>query len=113
MYIFITVGNISTFHTVSGFGFQSIYFQLLILLQIPSGLPKSLQDAVQRYGSSTYKANAITVLDQNGKPTFNLTYGELLILIVVSRDRGYCFYSLYTHAHIPKTPPQNLCEEVR
>lgn len=46
-------------------------------LCIPSGLPKSLQDAVQRYGSSTYKANAITVLDQNGKPTFNLTYGKL------------------------------------
>ncbi|XP_029658229.1 disco-interacting protein 2 homolog C isoform X8 [Octopus sinensis] len=47
-------------------------------LCIPSGLPKSLEAAVQRYGSSTYKANAITVLDQNGKPTYNLTYGKLL-----------------------------------
>uniref|UniRef100_A0A2C9JSA0 AMP-dependent synthetase/ligase domain-containing protein n=1 Tax=Biomphalaria glabrata TaxID=6526 RepID=A0A2C9JSA0_BIOGL len=47
-------------------------------LVIPSGLPRNLEGALQRYGSSTYKANAITVLDANGKPTYNLTYGKLL-----------------------------------
>ncbi|KAH9498576.1 DIP2 disco-interacting protein 2 C [Bulinus truncatus] len=47
-------------------------------LVVPSGLPRNLEGALQRYGSSTYKANAITVLDANGKPTYNLTYGKLL-----------------------------------
>ncbi|XP_069108520.1 disco-interacting protein 2 homolog C-like isoform X4 [Argopecten irradians] len=47
-------------------------------LVVPSGLPRNLEAALQRYGSSTYKANAVTVLDQNGKPSINLTYGKLL-----------------------------------
>ncbi|KAJ8321066.1 hypothetical protein KUTeg_002653 [Tegillarca granosa] len=47
-------------------------------LTIPSGLPRNLEAALQRYGSSTYKANAVTVLDQNGKPSLNLTYGKFL-----------------------------------
>lgn len=47
-------------------------------LVCPSGLPRNLEGALQRYGSSSYKANAITVLDANGKPTHNLTYGKLL-----------------------------------
>ena len=45
--------------------------------QVPSGLPRNLEAALHRYGSSTYKAHAVTVLDQNGKPTVNLTYGEM------------------------------------
>jgi len=45
------------------------------LLQIPSGLPRCLESALHRYGSSTFKALAVTVLDQNGKPSVNLTYG--------------------------------------
>ncbi|XP_071149893.1 disco-interacting protein 2 homolog C-like isoform X1 [Mytilus edulis] len=47
-------------------------------LTTPSGLPRNLEAALQRYGSSTYKANAVTVLDQSGKPSLNLTYGKLL-----------------------------------
>ena len=47
-----------------------------LLLQVPSGLPRNLEAALHRYGSSTYKAHAVTVLDQNGKPTVNLTYGK-------------------------------------
>ncbi|RUS70530.1 hypothetical protein EGW08_021709, partial [Elysia chlorotica] len=47
-------------------------------LVCPSGLPRNLEGALQRYGSSSYKANAITVLDANGKPSHNLTYGKLL-----------------------------------
>ncbi|XP_070185588.1 disco-interacting protein 2 homolog C-like isoform X1 [Littorina saxatilis] len=47
-------------------------------LVIPSGLPRNLEAALQRYGSSTYKANAITVLDPSGKPSLNLSYGKLL-----------------------------------
>ncbi|KAK3604584.1 hypothetical protein CHS0354_005416 [Potamilus streckersoni] len=46
-------------------------------LIVPSGLPRNLEAALHRYGSSTYKANAVTVLDQNGKPSINLTYGKL------------------------------------
>ncbi len=48
------------------------------IFQIPSGLPRNLEAAVQRYGSATYKATCATVLDQNGKPTISLTYGKLL-----------------------------------
>ncbi|KAK2187914.1 hypothetical protein NP493_150g01040 [Ridgeia piscesae] len=47
-------------------------------LTIPSGLPRNLEAAVQRYGSATFKATAATVLDQNGKPTISITYGKLL-----------------------------------
>jgi hypothetical protein len=44
-------------------------------LIIPSGLPRSLEAAIQRYGSSSYKAAAATVLDPNGKMFTTLTYG--------------------------------------
>ncbi|XP_013409759.1 disco-interacting protein 2 homolog C isoform X2 [Lingula anatina] len=47
-------------------------------LIIPSGLPRNLEAAVQRYGSASYKAAAVTTLDQNGRPTSTLTYGKLL-----------------------------------
>lgn len=49
--------------------------------QIPTGLPRNLESALQRYGSSSYKANAVTVLDQNGKPSLTLTYGTYQIEI--------------------------------
>ena len=45
-------------------------------LIIPSGLPRSLEAAVQRYGTANYKAPAATVLDPNGKLFTTLTYGE-------------------------------------
>ena len=44
---------------------------------IPSGLPRNLEAAIQRYGSATYKAPAATVLDPNGKLSINLTYGNI------------------------------------
>jgi len=49
---------------------------------IPSGLPRNLEAAIQRYGSATYKAPAATVLDPNGKLSINLTYGNLLFLVL-------------------------------
>jgi len=47
-------------------------------LQIPSGLPKTLESAIQRYGTATFKTSAVTVLDTTGKHLPTLTYGKLL-----------------------------------
>ncbi|XP_055310052.1 disco-interacting protein 2 isoform X5 [Sitodiplosis mosellana] len=48
-------------------------------LVVPSGLPRTLEAALQRYGSSSFKAPMATVLDPNGKNlTTTLTYGKLL-----------------------------------
>ncbi|XP_049818331.1 disco-interacting protein 2 isoform X5 [Aethina tumida] len=47
-------------------------------LVVPSGLPRSLEAAITRYGNGTYKAPVATVLDPNGKLTTTLTYGKLL-----------------------------------
>lgn len=46
-------------------------------LVIPSGLPKTLEAALQRYGTSTPKVPAATVLDTSGKLSPSLTYGKL------------------------------------
>lgn len=48
-------------------------------LQVPSGLPRNLEAALQRYGSSTFKAPVATVLDPNGKLSITLTYGMVLL----------------------------------
>ena len=47
------------------------------VLSVPSGLPKSLEEALSRYGSATFKAPAVTVLDTTGKVHPALTYGKL------------------------------------
>ena len=47
-------------------------------LEIPAGLPRNLEAAIQRYGSATYKAPVATVLDPNGKLSITLSYGKLL-----------------------------------
>lgn len=47
-------------------------------LVVPSGLPRNLEAAIQRYGSATYKAPVATVLDPNGKLSITLSYGKLL-----------------------------------
>ncbi|CAH2010640.1 unnamed protein product [Acanthoscelides obtectus] len=47
-------------------------------LVIPSGLPRSLEAAITRYGNATFKASVATVLDPNGKLSTTLTYGKLL-----------------------------------
>lgn len=45
---------------------------------IPAGLPKSLEEALKRYGNATFKAPAVTVLDTSGKvSTPSFTYGKL------------------------------------
>ncbi|XP_067935039.1 disco-interacting protein 2 homolog C-like isoform X2 [Watersipora subatra] len=45
---------------------------------IPSGLPRNLISAIQRYGTSSFpKASAVTMLDIHGKITTNLSYGKL------------------------------------
>ncbi|XP_044015309.1 disco-interacting protein 2-like isoform X1 [Aphidius gifuensis] len=51
---------------------------IFIIGYLSSGLPRSLEAAIQRYGSATYKAPAGTVLDPNGKLFVTLTYGKLL-----------------------------------
>ena len=53
------------------------------LFQIPTGLPRNLESALQRYGSATYKANVVTSLDANGKVNQTLTYGEFSFRSVV------------------------------
>lgn len=50
--------------------------------QVPSGLPRNLEAALQRYGSSTYKAPVATVLDPNGKLSITLTYGNFLFILL-------------------------------
>ncbi|XP_012153022.1 disco-interacting protein 2 isoform X9 [Megachile rotundata] len=45
---------------------------------VAAGLPRSLEAAIQRYGSASYKAPVATVLDPNGKLCVTLTYGKLL-----------------------------------
>ncbi|KRF97799.1 uncharacterized protein Dwil_GK17656, isoform B [Drosophila willistoni] len=47
-------------------------------LSIPAGLPRTLECAVQRYGTNSFKSSMATVLDPNGKITTTLTYGKLL-----------------------------------
>ncbi|XP_054168198.1 disco-interacting protein 2-like [Oppia nitens] len=47
-------------------------------LMVPGGLPKTLEAALHRYGSATFKAPAATVLDTNSKISPPLTYGKLL-----------------------------------
>ncbi|XP_056648443.1 disco-interacting protein 2 isoform X2 [Diorhabda sublineata] len=47
-------------------------------LVVPSGLPRSLEAAITRYGNGTFKAPVATVLDPNGKLSVTLTYGKLL-----------------------------------
>lgn len=49
---------------------------------MPSGLPRNLEAAIQRYGSATYKAPVATVLDPNGKLSITLTYGTVILSLV-------------------------------
>lgn len=44
-------------------------------LGVPTGLPRNLEAALQRYGTASFKANIATVLDSNGKLSSSLTYG--------------------------------------
>lgn len=47
-------------------------------LLAPSGLPKTLEEALHRYGTAMFKAPALTVLSPGGKNDTTITYGKLL-----------------------------------
>lgn len=47
-------------------------------LVVPPGLPKTLEEALHRYGTAMFKAPAITVLSLNSKNNTTITYGKLL-----------------------------------
>lgn len=47
-------------------------------LAIPAGTPRTLESALQRYGTNSFKSPMATVLDPNGKLSTTLTYGKLL-----------------------------------
>lgn len=47
-------------------------------LVVPSGLPRNLEAALQRYGTASFKANVATVLDPNGKLSNSLNYGQFI-----------------------------------
>lgn len=47
-------------------------------LKLSSGLPRTLEAAVQKHGSNSMKLPMATVLDPNGKMTTTLTYAKLL-----------------------------------
>jgi len=42
-----------------------------------------LEAALQRYGSSTFKAPVATVLDPNGKLSITLTYGKYFVFVLI------------------------------
>jgi len=60
---------------------------------VPSGLPRNLEAALQRYGSSTFKAPVATVLDPNGKLSITLTYGNILFLFQFVLYILFCVYT--------------------
>jgi len=47
-------------------------------LIVPPGLPKTLEEALHRYGTAMFKAPALTVLSPTGKNDTTITYGKLL-----------------------------------
>ncbi|XP_058987473.1 disco-interacting protein 2 isoform X3 [Musca domestica] len=47
-------------------------------LSVSASLPRTLEAAVQRYGTHSFKSPMATVVDPNGKMTTTLTYGKLL-----------------------------------
>lgn len=46
-------------------------------IQLPASLPRSLDSALQRFGSANHRLPVATVLDAGGRPVFSLTYGNL------------------------------------
>lgn len=42
-----------------------------------------MEAALQRYGSSTFKAPVATVLDPNGKLSITLTYGKYFVFVLI------------------------------
>lgn len=63
-------------------------------LNVPPGLPKTLEEALTRYGTSLVKAPAITILDPAGKNNSIITYGKLLSR---ARKIAYCLLNKIGH----------------
>ncbi|XP_071822466.1 disco-interacting protein 2 homolog C-like isoform X2 [Apostichopus japonicus] len=59
-------------------------------LHIPTGLPRNLESALQRYGTATPKNIVTTCLDANGKVSSHLTYAKLL-----SKANKIAYYLLH------------------
>ena len=57
--------------------------QTFASFQIPDNLPNSFLDAVRRYGTSSNKAPAVSVVDHNGKIMYTLLYGTEIICLVL------------------------------
>lgn len=72
-------------------------------LEVPAGLPKSLEEALSRYGSATFKAPAVTVLDMTAKVHPPLTYGKLY-----SRSRKIAYNLLNKVGHTRQTTVSTL-----
>jgi len=64
-------------------------------LQVPSGLPRNLEAALQRYGSSTFKAPVATVLDPNGKLSITLTYGKYFVFVLIDILNTFIYIIIY------------------
>lgn len=67
-------------------------------LSVPSGLPKTLEEALHRYGTAMFKAPALTALDVAGKSNTTITYGKLL-----SRSRKIAYSLLNKVGHKGET----------
>lgn len=63
-------------------------------LLAPTGLPKTLEEALHRYGTAMFKASALTVLDVSGKNNITITYGKLLSR---ARKIAYCLLNKIGH----------------
>ena len=63
-------------------------------LTVPSGLPKTLEEALHRYGTAMFKAPSLTVLSLTGKNDTTITYGKLL-----SRARKIAYSLLNKFGH--------------
>ena len=58
-------------------------------LELPAGLPMSIEAALQRYGTSTMKAPAATVLDNAGKVGTTLLYGTSEVFLFMCRTGDF------------------------
>lgn len=70
-------------------------------LVVPSGLPRILEAALQRYGTASFKANVATVLDPNGKLSNSLTYGKSEACIFMIKVNMGTLFEVLNLACIP------------
>lgn len=70
-----------------------IYIKVFIqtISKTPDGLPNSFLDAVRRYGTSSNKAPAISVVDHHGKIVYTLLYGMLYFLAANRKEQIFMY----------------------